>query len=459
MKNKNLRKYFMRNKEIFSRSIIRNWVIGISLILIIPILFNACEKFEDTSSIYKSEPASTNAPSITGIVPANIAAAGVREIKIVGQNLLGVNVNDTTSWIFVGGTAPKIKEIADDHITIYRPALPSNKYDKDIYINVTNPEAISISSSVAYKVESTGLFVQDFSFGTASYIAFESDKDDNLYILGDNRNLFFVSYSGAGTPPTQLGGILPTSIKNTSDMKFGPGPDKLNLYFAVGTKDIYRARADSVVTSKAPTSIIATLPGSGTASKIDFDANGNLYAGGKNGIYFVKRNADNSFGDILSCGYEGLNLKGIFVSKEYVYVADSIHVWKSLISADGTLGEKTELVNIKNNSELSSLLISSFVIDENNSIYLCIKGHPNYSLFLVESAQVITPYYEDANIIPGQNTEKLIWGSGRNLYLTKGSVYLADGKTRKSGSDQINRVYRLYMDKNGAAYNGRKFNQ
>jgi hypothetical protein len=460
MKKRNLLHFILKIRGLIAGGLFGKWAMIMVLTAIVAVFFNACEKFEDTPAIYKQEPVSnTGDPSITGIQPAAIAKGGVREITILGHNL-GVRGTDT-NWVFIGGKRAKIKEVADDHIIVYRPMLEQSNYDKKIYINVTNPKAIDTSSRAAYTVETTGLFVQDYSFGTSSYVAFESDINDNFYVLGDNKNIYFIGFAGAGAPSAPFLGGLSADLKVTTDMKLGPGSNKVNLYFACGKKDINRIMTDTAVSSKANniTKVIISLPTNIT--KIDFDPDGNMYAGGSGGIYFVKRNSDNTFSEYLSCGFGNLNLKGILVSKnkDFVYVADSLHVWKNAISADGTLGEKTELVNIQNNPELSTFKITSFVLDEKGGLYLCIQGNPKYSLYFVESAQSIVPYYNDANLIPGQYTESLVWGNGRYLYLTKGSVNIPGTKTRKPADDIKNRVYRLYMDKNGAVYNGRKFNQ
>jgi len=131
-------------------------------------------------------------------------------------------------------------------------------------------------------------------------------------------------------------------------------------------------------------------------------------------------------------------------------VGDSLNIWRSQINSDGSLSGKEVLLNLSSIPGLSTYFISSFDIDENGSIYLCIN-HPTYKVFFRENETSVTPYYYDTGILP--NTVNLLaWGTDRYLYLISSSL-------RQSGSTLYasERLYRMTQDKNGAAYQGRNF--
>jgi hypothetical protein len=107
---------------------------------------------------------------------------------------------------------------------------------------------------------------------------------------------------------------------------------------------------------------------------------------------------------------------------------------------------------VNTNSGLNNCYISSFAIDEFGNIYMCLRNHQKYSLFVREADGSVTPFYTDENILPN-TVEKLIWGNSRYLYLSSSSLH-ALGSTL---TDAPGRIYRMAMDRNGAPYQGRKF--
>lgn len=446
MKNKNTIDHSATFIKSFGKTLISCLIISAVIIL------NSCVDFEEPHTFYDPSYPKTNDPVITGVSPAGIALGGVREIQISGQNL-GIKDSDT-DWVYIGGVRATIKEIIQGNaIIVYRPQLAEGNYGTPIQINVTAPKAIDTSSSVEYMVENPGETVGNYStnFGGNAFLAVDFDNLENIYIATSRavwRN------DPSGNTLAQMAGNFPRNpFASISDAKLGPGTPGINMYLACGTNTIYRVRADSVQTGTVRPAAVDTLPGN--VSKLDFDVNGNIYSAGSGGV-FLTNLANGSTSQSL--GYDGsTNVKGLRViylgSTRYLYIGDSLNIWRNQINSDGTLGGQESLVNIGSLPNLSGCFINSFDIDENGGVYLSVRNHLTYNVFFRGNDGSVTPYYYDAGILPN-TVDLLAWGSGRYLYLISSSLRQPPPNANLYASG---RLYRMSQDKNGAPYQGRNF--
>lgn len=431
MKNKNTINHSVSSK-LFRRGFF------ISLIISTILILDSCVDFEEPGTIYESSYPETNNSSITEITPAGEALGGVREIRISGQNL-GVKNGSDSDWVYIGGRRAVIKEIiGNETIVVHRPQLANSNYDTKIYISVTAPNAIDTSSNIEYVVESPGEVVGDYGNVFSELMALDFDNQENIYIVS-NRAVYRNDPLGILFSQILTTLNLPVAYRRITDARFGPGTPGLNLYTANGTNIINSVRVDTASTSTRPIAV-DTLPA--PVIKLEFNENGDLYAGGNDGIFLVN-------GGPQSLGFAGLNIKTIRIFNGYMYVADSLNVWKSPILSDGSLGVSEPLVNISGNPDLSGCLISSIELDIDGSIYICLRNHSQYSLFFRESDGSITPYYYDQNILP-RTVEQLTFGRDGHLYLISSSL-------RVGTQWQAGRVFRMNLNRNGAPYYGRQF--
>jgi hypothetical protein len=432
MKNENTINNLANFIKSYSKSIFSCLIISAALIL------NSCVDFEEPGLINNPPYPITDDPSITAIDPPNVALGGVREISISGQNL-GVKNGTDTDWVYIGGTRAVIKDIINNQtIVLYRPQLPSSRYDVRIYVSVTAPQAIDTSTNFEYMLESPGQVVGNYGTVFSELMALDFDNQENIYIAS-NRAVYRNDPTGISFSQILTTQNLPVAYRRITDARFGPGTPGLNLYTANGTNIINRVRVDTASTSTRPIAV-DTLPA--PVIKLEFNENGDLYAGGNDGIFLVN-------GGPQSLGFAGLNIKTIRIFNGYMYVADSLNVWKSPISSDGSLGVSEPLVNISGNPDLSGCLISSIELDIDGSIYICLRNHPQYSLFFRESDGSITPYYYDQNILP-RTVEQLTFGKDGHLYLISNSL-------RVGSQWEAGRVFRMNLNRNGAPYYGRQF--
>jgi hypothetical protein len=447
MKNKKFKHYIFSGKAISGKFIFSGLILLISCSILMPILFGACEKFEEPSVIYdtSSKPSTSNDPVISQVPPPNIATAGVagRVIKINGKNI-GVKNGTDTDWVYIGGKRAIIKEIVQNTmITIARPQLTDDKYGKKIVLSVTDPKAIDTSANVEYIIESPGALLGDYVNITAVMMGVDLDKNENIFIVA-GRQVWRNDLSGVTL--TQMLGTssLVGDFRGTTDARFGPGSPGEVLHVAVGKNYLYSVRVDTSSTSvKAVKGV--TLPT--VVNKLDFDADGNIYAGGSEGIFKINT-ADGSVSANL--GFNGTVIKEIHIFNGNIYIADSVRIWKSSLGGS-TLDQGAPVIDLTTNSALNTCRINSFAIDEFGNLYLSLRNHPKYSLFVVEENGAITPFYDDENILPN-TIEQLIWADSGNLYLISNSL---PGAT--AGVYASNRIFVMKMDRKGAPYQGRKF--
>lgn len=451
MKNKKIR-HSTFSERAFAHGFISRWLlIGAMFTVILSALFEACEYENNPAAIYNPSAAldTTGKPVITGITPATQAAAGVREITITGVNLTGTD----TSWVIIGGASPVIKNRQSTSITFYRPALTSDRYDKPISVSVTDPTMEATSSNIAYYVETPGVVTGDYSISSKPLGGADFDSAGNVYVI-TNKTLYRIDFAGVTQTTLANSAALTSSDFNSPPFVcFGPASNNRNLFIAAANQSyIWRLAESGIFSSGKPVKLLVPS----AVNTIDFDENGNLYTAGNGNFYVADKSVGDSAAPIFTeiSGYAGVtNLVKIRIFNEsssgnkYIYIADSMHVWKALLS-DSSLAMGAPLVDLSAHSELSGCTISSFDIDHNGSIFLCLQHNPSYSLFFVESDGSITPFYRDPNILP-KTVDKLVWGNSNYLYLISSSLQSVPG-TYASG-----RIYRMILDRNGAPYYGR----
>lgn len=392
--------------------ILRNKVFGLLVFSIIG--FVACNEYVEPPTIYNPETQYRVSPAINSIIPANEAIGGVREIIIVGENF-AVNGTDT-NWVKIGGVDAEIKSITENEIVVYRPS----SFGEGLSITVTIPTAIAVADVSDYSVEEPIVDHGNFSGDSYSLFSIVSDENDNLYI-GTRREIQKLSADGIFL--TTIGEYASAFAKIT-DLKFGP---EGFLYAAISKGEIYKINIETGEEVE-----YVDLPKS--AEKIDFDNNNNLYAARRDGIFVIQ--PDLTITETLL--YDGETVNELRVYNDYLYVAlDETLSRNAILDANGTLGEIEVILDFSAEAEFSVAELSSFNIDEDGRFILAIKNHATHSVFVLENNGTVTPFY-NANIIP-MSVDQIVYGSGRFIYLNRGSL-----------SKDSTRVYKMGMDKLGA---------
>jgi len=394
--------------------------ISFGFILAVIVFVGGCTSYDEPPLINAPDRQYSNSPVITNIFPANEAVAGVREISINGQNF-AVNGEDT-NWVFIGGTDAMIKSITADKIVVYRPPTSG-----EVNISVVIPNALNVAKVNKYMIEEPVISFGDFRYQNYDLTAMEVDKNENLFVA-TRREIWKLAPDGIElTQISRLG----SDFAKITDLKFGPDG---YLYVAISKRDIYRIDVTTGNEEK-----YVNIPK--TTDRIDFDENMNLYAVRKDGIYVADPAKNMTFNDY----YVGTTILELRVFNGYVYSASSDFLWRNkILDNKGTLGESEVVLDLKNVEGFSTCDISSFSIDSDGTILLCLLNNPNYSVFVLEKNGSVTPFYK-ADILP-HSVDQIIYGSGRYMYLNRGISLVRDSI----------RVYRMGMEKIGAPYYGRQ---
>jgi hypothetical protein len=420
----------------------------------------ACNHFDEPTGVWDPNRPLPKGPYISNVIPANIAAAGVREITIIGQNF---STNPDSFFVSFGLQPLTIKSISvsatTDTIVISRPAISGFNN-----ISIMYPAADSIVKypyTIENPITADAVVSNIFS---GDLLIMEADKGDTIWIADMPNSGIKLGHIYKLLPD----GVTMTVFKDTSylnpkiynkaftnafaDLKIGTGGFLYATFANVNSIFCMNPNSSTPV-------IYATLSANSTA-KFDFDDNGNIYTGKNNGLFLVKPDGTNSsVGD-----YTGTNtFCEIRVIKntnndKFVYALigatapakqTSTQLYRSPINNDGTVGNKQLVYDITADTAFSGCTISSLNVKSDGTVLLslytsyAVNGNQNYSLFVLENNGSLTPYYQDRTILP-VGIDQLIWGSGRYLYLSK-------GKTNTSST----RFFRMGMEQNGAPYLGR----
>jgi len=201
MKNEKLRQSFFSKKTSTKGYSSLWWIVVACSLLMMSVFFISCVYENEPGIIYPAMVIDTTGmPRITDITPSVTnggAIGGIREIKIIGTNL-GLR-NGDTNWIYFGGVHPIIKDIQNSSITIYRPKLSNDNYNKSIDVNVTDPKLSIKSSNFQYMVESPGVVVGDYSAFNSELRAIDFDNQGNLYALFAAKTLLKNDFAGVST--------------------------------------------------------------------------------------------------------------------------------------------------------------------------------------------------------------------------------------------------------------------
>lgn len=380
----------------------------ISLLLIITFLLYSCQDYVSPKKIFiDDEPPRVPSPVITSIVPADSAIPGTYEIRIEGENF---TENMDSIVVYFDGVPAQLKSISKTELIIYHPGVVSDSTN----IAVAIPAAETVAHFRPYKFIKIQYFVSNFQGDVqGKFGPMAMDKDGNLYISNDHRDLYKITPDGEKT----IHPINHSRFNSVTDMKIGPN----GLYACVDREPILLINLNDFSVSE-----FVVLPE--RVAAMDFDANGVLYAGRRNGIFAVKQ--DTSYKLV---GYENdFRISTIRVYNGYVYVyaryvgddtsLPEFGVFKSeILDADGTLGPVILEVNLSDQGEYSAKNLAftheSFFMDENGNFYFNNATHPDYSILALRNGS-LEPLYHNTLTVP-DSINNVVWGDGGRLYLNR----------------------------------------
>jgi len=374
------------------------WKQGLGIVLGIGLLFLACE-YKSPKAIWdpNEDLHLESAPTISRIDPPQIAPPGVLTISIYGKNF---SPNIEKNFVYFGSTKAEIKSCTDTAITVYRPKVVGTKL----------PVIVVVQDAYLVAKDTTGYAIPAVwkAYGSLPSLwvveAFAFDKDENLYIARLTKEITKIDPTEART---DLG--VRTYKKKTTDMKIAP--DGSILLLETASNKLHRIPPEGG--DSQPYADLAAK-----VSYFDFDANGNILAGGdKQGIVVLKPDLSSRVvGDDLIKQIKIIWLK---VYNGYVYIADAGAIYRApILSSDGDLGSTEKVFEMASVSRYASAKILSFALSEENKLYIG-TSHSDAVFIYDPTTQTTEPLYKD--ILPA-NGGLLVWGNTTFLYLYQTQV-------------------------------------
>ncbi|MBN2009790.1 IPT/TIG domain-containing protein [candidate division KSB1 bacterium] len=385
------------------------------LVLSILIISTGCE-YDSPQEVWNPDQSAIPAPKIASVVPADMAVAGIDEIQILGENF-PTNPDSVIVW-FDTSRVP-VASISATQLVVNRPAIVG-----DVTIKVVVPAALEIAKFSPYSIEEVSSVLGDLSSQRNVY-SIAVDKSENIYVA-DRRAIKIMSPDG-----TTLDDYASPRINTFTQILAGP---EGYIYFFEDDKTI--SRIDPA--SKDTEDFVKLAK---NVSYGDFDADGNLYAGGGDGLYVVNTDLANRL-VAYSKEYEILSVR-VYDNAVYILAENDnepkVGIWKNQINdATGTLGDN-ELVLDWAASEYADYAPTSITFTDNGDMIIGMGDHPNYPIIVYKDG-ALKPLYQNPDLLAPTCTQ-LVWGNAKYLYVNRGSNL---------------EVVRLKMATNGAPYYGRE---
>jgi hypothetical protein len=401
--------------------------IGFALALIF-VLGLACEYDAPVSPWAEAQKQPTVVPVIQKVLPEEARSAS--EIKIMGENFSPVPAKNL---VYFNNVAAIIKSATASEIVVYRPKITGN----GLTIKVIVEGALGIGKYSPYQLteilSSFGLFLDGDAI-----ICMTMDKDENTYVIlrANDNNLIKLTPDGKRDDS-----FTATVTRYATDLAVGPG----GFIYIVRKRDqVYRVPPTGTTVEN-----YAKFASSAAGQCLDFDQNGNIFAGGeKTGLLLLRPDKTSAKLGL----YTDFNVKAIRVFNNYVYVLASYMgtdpsvqpsgVYRNqILTTAGEVGPNELVLDWATTGDYQTATFNSFTFDANGDMYVG-TNHAAPVLFAKKDGSMAPLYY--GMIAP--SADQIVWGNQKYLYLLRNQRM-----TKAEGGG----IIRIDMDKLGAPYYGR----
>ncbi len=373
-------------------------------------------------SLYDQNYTSGPQPIVTSISPTE-ALAGVTMLTITGSNFSPVPGNNI---VLFDKTVVPVLQASATQLQLRAPNLPKDS----IRVKVAVLRSDLYSESVLYRLS----LAADETFGnfapSEEPVSVECDAQGNVYVsmLASGQGIGVKRFTPAGSR-TDYSPAFSTTVASWRGMKIGPA----GAIFAVAARPIIFR-----IPPGGGSSAI-WLSGSGLANlyDLDFDANGNIWAGGPTtNVFRIKQDKS-----VKAFPFVG-TVRSVRVFNNYLYVGgkrDSLEkVWRFPLIAPDSLGAVEEYFNLSDMYGANSFGVFGLTFDSEGGMYIGTDAPAG--IVLVKADKSYGELYP--GVLSGQ-TLYLAWGDGFNLYQSR------------SGTAPSKTIVKINTLKNGAPYYGR----
>ena len=396
------------------------------IILPISLVMFSCEDPNYPENIWDEDDQGNASPSISSVEPEGSAFAGIDTLTINGQNF---SENASANLVYFNNMLGNVISATSTSLRVVTPNLVSDSVQ--IRVAVQGAFLFADHSSLytlTAAVSDYGPFDQ-----FTDIFSLDLDRDENLIVSMDgspNAEFWIVDTN-------QDSAVWSGALAKGSGMKLGPTG---SVYFVNYQRYLYK---DEQGTPKENTEIFKRL--NGNVTDLDFDSNGNLFAGGTGSIIDVVDINDD--GGLTSGVTEVKNLDTLDVISLRVF-NDHLYVLTTTVSSDqaiykmqilddsGSLGD-LELVFDWSayTNKLSSALC--FTLSEAGDLFVG-SDSDDQPLTYIQNGNA-SGFYSSILTAP---ISYMAWGNSNYLYLI-------------NKTEETNRVQRVDTRMSGADYYGR----
>ena len=396
------------------------------IILPISLVMFSCEDPNYPENIWDEDDQGNASPSISSVEPEGSAFAGIDTLTINGQNF---SENTSANLVYFNNMLGNVISATSTSLRVVTPNLVSDSVQ--IRVAVQGAFLFADHSSLytlTAAVSDYGPFDQ-----FTDIFSLDLDRDENLIVSMDgspNAEFWIVDTN-------QDSAVWSGALAKGSGMKLGPTG---SVYFVNYQRYLYK---DEQGTPKENTEIFKRL--NGNVTDLDFDSNGNLFAGGTGSIIDVVDINDD--GGLTSGVTEVKNLDTLDVISLRVF-NDHLYVLTTTVSSDqaiykmqilddsGSLGD-LELVFDWSayTNKLSSALC--FTLSEAGDLFVG-SDSDDQPLTYIQNGNA-SGFYSSILTAP---ISYMAWGNSNYLYLI-------------NKTEETNRVQRVDTRMSGADYYGR----
>ena len=396
------------------------------IILPISLVMFSCEDPNYPENIWDEDDQGNASPSISSVEPEGSAFAGIDTLTINGQNF---SENSSANLVYFNNMLGNVINATSTSLKVVTPNLVSDSVQ--IRVAVQGAFLFADHSSLytlTAAVSDYGPFDQ-----FTDIFSLDLDRDENLIVSMDgspNAEFWIVDTN-------QDSAVWSGALAKGSGMKLGPTG---SVYFVNYQRYLYK---DEQGTPKENTEIFKRL--NGNVTDLDFDSNGNLFAGGTGSIIDVVDINDD--GGLTSGVTEVKNLDTLDVISLRVF-NDHLYVLTTTVSSDQAI-YKMQILDDSGSLGDMELVFDWSAYTNKLSSALCFTLSETGDLFVGSDSDVQPlTYIQNGNasgfyssILTAPITY-MAWGNSNYLYLI-------------NKTEETNRVQRVDTRMSGADYYGR----
>ena len=398
----------------------------LQFILPISLLIFSCEDPNYPENIWDEDDQGNASPSISSVEPEEAAFAGIDTLTINGQNF---SENTSANLVYFNNMLGEVISATSTSLKVVTPNLVSDSVQ--IRVAVQGAFLFADHSSL-YTLTAAVLDYGPFDQFTDIF-SLDLDRDENLIVSMDgtpNAEFWIVDTN-------QDSAVWSGALAKGSGMKLGPTG---SVYFVNYQRYLYK---DEQGTPKENTEIFKRL--NGNVTDLDFDSNGNLFAGGTGSIIDVVDINDD--GGLTSGVTEVKNLDTLDVISLRVF-NDHLYVLTTTVSSDQAI-YKMQILDDSGSLGDMELVFDWSSYTNKLSSALCFTLSETGDLFVGSDSDVQPlTYIQNGNasgfyssILTAPITY-MAWGNSNYLYLI-------------NKTEETNRVQRVDTRMSGADYYGR----